>query len=293
MITRRTLVSLPAAAVFANPSWDDRLGVMCQLGATEASARKVLEAAREAGFRRVMVNFAWDHVDAGFRRALPGWIVSHDVRCEALGAYVNCVSPETVLMSTRASDFEYAIRYAGELHCARLVAWTGSHVANLMKSDPRNFTEESEDALVRFLEPHLKVLERNQLTLALETYVTLTCPDAGSLRRVLDRLPGCVGAVLDPPNLTPPGRYKRRDEELRAMVKVLAGRIALVHLKDFRLNPDGASYDLPGPMAGEMNYRLFVSRIRTLPQDVPVIAEHIGPDEFRPTRQKLLPLFTS
>ena len=32
-----------------------------------------------------------------------------------------------------------------------LVAWTGSHITDLMKPDPRNFTRASEDALVRFL----------------------------------------------------------------------------------------------------------------------------------------------
>jgi hypothetical protein len=31
--------------------------------------------------------------------------------------------------------------------------------------------------------------------------------------------------------------------------------------------------------------------LRTLPPDVPMAAEHIGPEAFRATREKLLPLF--
>jgi hypothetical protein len=76
------------------------------------------------------------------------------------------------------------------------------------------------------------------------------------------------------------------------MFRALRGRIALVHLKDFRLAAGGQSYELPGPLAGELNYPLFAELIRTLPPGVPAVAEHIGPAEFRAVREKLLPLFS-
>jgi sugar phosphate isomerase/epimerase len=129
------------------------------------------------------------------------------------------------------------------------------------------------------------------VTLSLESYITLTCPDAPSLARVLARLPETVAAVLDPPNLTPIARFAQRDEELRAMVRVLRGRIGIVHLKDFKLAAGGDKYELPGPLAGVMNYGIFVREIQSLPTDVPVVAEHIGPAEFAAVRSKLLPLF--
>lgn len=290
MIARRAFLAMPAAA-FAAPA-RDRLSIMCQLGSKEAGARKAIDAARDAGFRRAMVNFSWDAVDAAFLKALPGWLRDAGLQCDALGAYVNCVAPRAVLMSTRAEDFVRALDYASELSAPRLVAWTGSHITDLMKPDPRNFTRESEDALVRFLEPHARKLESAKLQLALETYITLTCPDAPSLARVLKRLPSCIGAVMDPPNLTPIARYAQRDGEMRAMFRALDGRIALVHLKDFRLAAGGQSYELPGPLAGELNYPLFAELIRTLPPDVPAVAEHVGPAEFRAVREKLLPLFS-
>ncbi|MBI5283079.1 MAG: TIM barrel protein [Candidatus Solibacter usitatus] len=294
MISRRLFCSLPAAAVAsAAQNWEERLAVMCQLGSSEANARKVLDAAREAGFRRVMVNFAWDRVDDAFLSGLPGWLRAAGLRSEALGAYVNCAAPDQVLMSTRARDFARAIVYAAGLGCRRLVAWTGSHTAELMKADARNFTRESEDAIVRFLEPYYERLEQNRLTLALETYVTLVCPDARALRRVLDRLPRTVTAVMDPPNLTAPARFPQRDEALREMFRALEGRVGVVHLKDFRLAADGQTYELPGPLAGAMNYRLYAELIRTLPADVPVVAEHIGPEEFASTRRKLLAIFNA
>jgi sugar phosphate isomerase/epimerase len=263
---------------------------MCQLGAEEPLARKTLDAAREAGFRRVMINLAWDRAEPSFLKSLPGWVSSNGLTCEVLGAYVNSVSPETILMGTRAVDFERAIGYAAELRCPRLVAWTGSHLTDLMKPDPRNPTRESEDALVRFLSKHVPALERAGLKLALETYVTLTCPDAPSLKRVLDRLPACVGAVIDPPNLTPVARYPQRDAALKEMMRLLGPRIEVVHLKDFRLKPDGINYDLPGPLGGEMNYPLYLEQLSKLPGDLPWIIEHVDPADFRSTREKLLPM---
>lgn len=277
-----------AAPGAARLSWAERLGVMCQLGSTEAGARKVLDAAAQAGFKRVQVNFAWDGVDAGFVKGLPGWLGAAGLKCETLGAYVNCLAPAVNLMRTREEDFVRAMEVAPAVGARNLVAWTGSHVPDLMKADARNPGRASEDAIVRFIERHLKGLEERKLTLALETYITLACPDAVSLRRVLDRLPRLVGAVLDPPNLTPVARYGDRDEAMKEMVATLGDRVAVVHLKDFRLKPDGQSYDLPGPLGGEMNYPLYLKLVRGLRGDVPVVAEHIGPGEFAETRRRLL-----
>lgn len=284
MITRRSFCALMGAA--ALPA--DRLGVVCILDSTEKGSWNTLRAAGEAGFRQVQVSFPWDRVDAAYLSGLQKWLRFAGVRAQVLSAYVNCVDPPVVLMNTRAEDFARAIGYAGELGCNRLVAWTGSHRAGLMQPDARNFTEASQDAILRFLDPHLKRLEDARLRLALESYITLACPDAPSLRRLLDRLPSNIGAVLDPPNLTPIARFAERDQVLREMASTLRGRVEVVHLKDFRLAPDGKSYQLPGPLAGQMNYRLFAEEIRTLPETVPVFAEHIGPDKFGETRRGLL-----
>ena len=210
---------------------------------------------------------------------------------EVLSAYVNCAAPENVIMNTRAEDFDRALAYAGEIGARRLVAWTGGYGAGLMSADARNARPEARDAIRRFLEPRLKMLEAQRLTLALETYITLVCPDAPGMKRLLDTLPAAVTAAMDPPNMTPVSRYRERDAALVEMMRLLGGRTGVVHLKDFRLAPDGRSYRLPGPLDGEMNYRLFAAETAKLPPGVPVLAEHIGPAEFARARERLLPLF--
>jgi hypothetical protein len=75
MIAQRELLShtwgaglLLASALAARRSglgqlWiEDRLGLSCQLGADEASARRSLAAASAAGFRRAQVGFPWSGV---------------------------------------------------------------------------------------------------------------------------------------------------------------------------------------------------------------------------------------
>jgi sugar phosphate isomerase/epimerase len=288
-IARRTFLA-GCTAGFALPAPDlaERIGIMCQLEPEEAGARKALAAAREAGFRRAQITFPWDRAGGDFLRGLPGWIAAEDLRAEVLGAYVNCAAPGVVLMSARAEDFDRAIDYAARIGARHLTAWTGGYGPGLMTSDARNFTPEASDAIRRFLEPRLERLADRHLTLALETYITLACPDAPSLRRLLDKLPPVVGAVLDPPNMTPVERYGERDGVMREMFRALEGRVGVVHMKDFRLAKDGRSYELPGPLAGEMNYRLFLEQIRRLPDDTPLIAEHLNPGEFREARKKLV-----
>jgi sugar phosphate isomerase/epimerase len=173
-----------------------------------------------------------------------------------------------------------------------MVAWTGGFSANMAVADPRNFGPEAEDSICRFVSAYIRSLESAGVTLALENYITLACPDAISLRRTLNRLPPCIGAVLDPPNLTPVARFAERDTVLREMVTTLAGRITIVHLKDFRLNPAGDGYVLPPALDGKMNYPLFAHEILSqIAPDVPLIAEHAAPAQFGALRTRLLRVF--
>jgi len=290
-INRRTFIGSATSAVFTAPWKADRLGIVCSSGNDESSARKALAAVRHAGFDLIQLQIPWGKVDDTFLKKMPGWLNREGIRAEVLGAYVNCCEPENVIMDCRRSDFERAIRFAGTIGARRIVAWTGGFGADLMKSDPKNFTPMAEENVCRFVESYTKSLENHGLQLALETYITLTCPDALSLSNLLKRLPRCVGAVMDPPNLTPIDKYEQRDEVLAEMFRLLEDRIALIHLKDFRLAADGRSYQLPGPLQGEMNYRLFIDKIKSLPQQIPIIAEHLAPDRYREARSRLLSLF--
>lgn len=292
-VTRRAFVAGAAGAAAANlraATLAERLGIACQVSPDEAASRKTLRAAREAGFTRVQLQFSWSKVGEEFLRVLPGWLKEEGVVGDIIGAYVNCAAPANVLMDCRREDFARAIDFAGFIGAHRIVAWTGGYGKGLMTPDPRNFTREAEDAIRKFLDPFLGRIERARLTLALESYITLTCPDAPSLARVLKHMPAWVGAVLDPPNLTPIARYQQRDKVLKEMFGTLKNRISVVHFKDFRLAPDGQSYQLPGPLKGETNYRLFSEQVSKLPPDTPLIAEHLKPSEFASARKELLPV---
>ena len=94
-LTRRHFAAtLAGAMAWAKSNWPDRLGIMCQLGDSEKSARPALAAAAQAGFRRIQATFSWDKVTPAFLRDLPGWIRTEGLQCEALGAYVNCLNPD-------------------------------------------------------------------------------------------------------------------------------------------------------------------------------------------------------
>jgi len=289
---RRQFLSLSAAPLLARENLADRLGVACIFGATEGSARTNLAAARAAGFRTSQIRFPWEGATPEYLRALPSWLRAEDLKADVLSAYVNCCDADNVIMNCRAQDLPRAIDTAGTIGARYLAAWTGGYGKGLLGPDPRNFTTQAEDDICRFLEPHLKRIEDARLTLALETFITLTCPDAPSMARLLKRLPAAVGAVMDPPNLTPLARYPQRDEALREMFSLLKNRVGVVHLKDFRMAASGKGYYMPGPLMGEMNYPLYLVHIRALPGKPPIIVEHINPPQFAETRQKLLPLLS-
>ena len=291
MLTRRSWLGVTGTALLARGDTADRLGLNCLVKTEEGEARRTLQATRSAGFKRIQLYFDWVTASRVFLRGLPSWVRAADLNVAALGAYVNCVAPEFLIMGTRARDLDQAIDMAREFSATRLVAWTGGYGPQLFTSDSRNWQPGAADALLRTLAPRYKRLEDQRLTLALESYITLTCPDAPSLRRLLDRTPSCINAVFDPPNLTPIALYSARDQVLREMLATLKDRVGIVHWKDFRLARSGRSYDLPGPMGGVMNVPLFLECVKKLPADIPVFAEHIQPADYAAYRAKLTPVF--
>ena len=292
-ITRRSLLQASSSTLLLGVQKSaDRLGLNCPLESNETAARKTLHTARQAGFRKLQIYFDWTQVNDSYLRGLPTWVKEEGLAVEVLGAYVNCVEPSILIMGTRAEDLDRAIELAPALGAQRMTAWTGGYGPKLFTSDPRNFTPSASDAILRTLEPRFKRLEEQKLRLALESYITLACPDAPTLRRLLNRTPPFINAVFDPPNLTPIASYSRRDEVLRDMAPILKGRVGVVHWKDFRLAKDGRSYDLPGPLGGVMNYPLFLSLVKQLPSDTPVVIEHISPDQYAEFHSRLEPIFT-
>jgi sugar phosphate isomerase/epimerase len=290
--TRRTLLRATAGSLLAKPvKAEERLGLNIPLDPEEAGARKQLHAARQAGFRRLQVYFDWTKVSDSYLQNLPQWIKAEDLKADVLGAYVNCVAPDILIMNTRAKDLDRAIEVAPTLGATCITAWTGGYGPKLFTSDPKNFTPEASDAILRTLEPRFKKLEAAQLLLALESYITLACPDAQSLRGLLNRTPNCIGAVFDPPNLTPINAYEHRDDVLSTMAETLRGRVGVVHWKDFRLAKDGHSYDLPGPLGGVMNYSLFLECVKQFPQNTPIVVEHVTPDQYATVHAKIAPIF--
>lgn len=292
LLTRRGLLQSSAGALLIKrPNVGSRLGLNCLLPANEMEARRKLHTARKAGFERLQVYFDWTQADDAYLKGLPKWLSAEGLRGDVLGAYVNCVAPEILIMHTRAKDLDRAIDFAPLLGAKCLTAWTGGYGPQLFTSDPRNYTPAASDAILRTLEPRFKKLEDAKLLLALESYITLACPDAKSLRQLLDRTPAFIRAVFDPPNLTPIAEYARRDQVLVAMLATLKGRVGVVHWKDFKLASDGKSYDLPGPLGGVMNASLFLNCVKQLPDDTPVKVEHIQADEYAAYHAKLEPLF--
>jgi sugar phosphate isomerase/epimerase len=217
-------------------------------------------------------------------------VKSEGLVCDVLGAYINCLEPSNVLMDARAEDLPRAISLGAELGAKALIAWTGTFGQGLMSFDKRNLDTDNLDKIRSFLEPHTKALKEARLSIALETYITLACPDANMLFDLLKKMPSCFGAVLDPPNMTPLAGFEKRDEVMRYMVSLLKDRIRVIHLKDFKLAADQRSYELPGPLDGVMNYPLYLELIRGLKSDAPIIAEHVGPERYTEVRTRLMPL---
>lgn len=287
---RREFLGLAAAAGLPAAVKLEDFGIMLQCGPTEASVKELTGAARTAGFTRAQIRCPWSKLSQEYWASLPKWFEQAGIRVDVVGAYLNACAPENLLMECRREDMDAILDLTGRLGARQVIVWSGGYGKGIRGFDPRNHTPEAETAVVRVLESFAPRLEKARLGMSMETLYALVCPDAEALARVLDRLPPAFGAVLDPPNLIPPPRYANRDRELVEMVRLLRNRVGVVHFKDVKLRADGASYDFPGPLGGELNYPLFLKEIRKLSGNPPLVAEHLQPAEFAAARSRLLDL---
>ena len=222
-------------------------------------------------------------------RALRETFARYDLMLAEIGEWNNMLDPDP---ARRAANVEANIRtlaladelgvlccvnIAGSFHPSR---WDGPH--------PRNLSEEAFELTVQNVRQIIDAVKPKQAFYTLETmpWVIPDSPDSYlKLIEAVDR--PMFGVHLDLVNLINcPARYYDNTGLLRECFTKLGSWIVSCHGKDIIMRDQLTVHlDEVRPGLGALDYKVFLQELSRLPRDVPLILEHLAPDEYPLARE--------
>lgn len=176
----------------------------------------------------------------------------NDVDIAVLGCYLNLANPNREQLEKTVHRYMAHIRFASWLGCGVVGTETGAP-NETYSFTPECHTEEALQIFINNLRPIVKYAEQMGVVFAIEPVYRHIVWNPKQARRVLDEINSPnLQIIFDPVNLLDIANYQDREEVIKEAIELLGPDIAMVHLKDFRIE-DGKMISV-GCGLGVMDY---------------------------------------
>lgn len=214
-----------------------------------------------------------------------------DVTIAEVGIWRNLITPDR---ETRKANFAYAaerLAVADAVGARCAVTWSGSFKAGL-SSEPaaENFSRDAFDATVEVVRDLLDSVKPKRAKFALEMMQS-SFPDSVNsyieLIRAIDR--PMFGVHIDPVNfVTSPRVYWNTGVLIKECFARLGDWVTSCHAKDILLTDKLAlHFDEVMIGKGQLDYRVYLTELARLPNEVPLMIEHLEGPEYATARDAL------
>lgn len=222
-------------------------------------------------------------------RAIREAFARHDVMLAEVGVWNNMLDPDPVQGAANVEANAQALALADELGvlcCVNIAGsfnptrWDGPH--------PRNLSEEAFELTVQNVRQIIDAVKPQHAFYTLETMPWVIPDSTGSYLRLIEAIDQPMfGVHLDPVNLINcPARYYDNAGLLRECFSKLGPWIVSCHGKDILMRDQLTVHlDEVRPGLGALDYKMFLQELSRLPGDVPLILEHLAPDEYPLARE--------
>ncbi len=212
----------------------------------------------------------------------------HDVVLAEVGVWNNMLHPDPDQRAANVEANIHALALAEEVGARCCVNIAGSLHSTLWDGPhPRNLSEEAFELTVQNVRYILDMVKPKCALYTLETMPWMIPDSADSYLRLIHTVDRPMfGVHLDPVNLINcPSRYYNNAELLHECFAKLGPWIVSCHGKDVLLREQLTVHlDEVRPGLGALDYRVFLHELSRLPGDVPLILEHLSPEEFPAAR---------
>ncbi|BAJ62986.1 sugar phosphate isomerase/epimerase family protein [Anaerolinea thermophila] len=199
-----------------------------------------------------------------------------------VGAWSNPLSSNQEERQEALKLCKQALALADEIGALCAVNIAGSRGEKWDAPDPRNLTPETFEMIVATVREILDSVKPRRAFYTLEPMPWMY-PDSVDhyldLIRAIDR--PMFGVHLDPVNLiNSPQRYFENSRLLKDCFERLGPWVKSCHAKDILLRPQLTTHlDEVRPGLGGLDYRTFLREASRLPQDVPLMLEHMTEEQ--------------
>jgi sugar phosphate isomerase/epimerase len=209
-----------------------------------------------------------------------------DIVIAEVGAWSNPLSPDAETAKTAFDKCVRSLHLADEIGANCCVNIAGSrHKENWSGPHEDNFSEETFDRIVEVTRKIIDEVKPKRTFFTLEAMPWIFPESADSYLSLLQAIERKAFAVhLDPVNMvTSPAIFYRNGDLIKECFAKLGPHIKSCHAKDLVLKQRTfmPQFDEVRPGLGKMDYRVFVSELKKLPE-VPLMLEHLQTaEEYR------------
>lgn len=177
-----------------------------------------------------------------------------------LGCYLNLATPNQEDLKKNTEKYLAHIRFASLAGVGVVGTETGA-VNETYATEEANWTEEALDIFIQNVRPVVEYAEKMGVILAIEPVCRHIVNTPARARKVLDAINSPnLQIIFDPVNLLDMWNYKQRDEIIHEAIELLGKDVAMVHIKDFKIEGDKMVACAAG--TGMMDYTEIVNFIK-------------------------------
>jgi sugar phosphate isomerase/epimerase len=281
------------AVAAAGPSaYKVRLGGPLSLDSADPEA--IAKAHREAGYSAAYCPPASLN-DSGHIRAIEKAFARQDVVLAEVGRWVNLLDADPAKRAANLKQVTEGLALADAVGARCCVDIAGSYSKEAWYGpDPRNFSREFFDAAVENARAIIDAVKpgRSRFCYEMMGWAIPESPDRYlELIRAVDR--PAFAVHLDPCNLVNcPERFYRNTDLLNECFDKLGKHIVSCHAKDLSWEVEmNIHFKEVRPGAGSLDYVTYLKRLGTLPQQPPLMLEHLpSAEEYDRARRHLINL---
>ncbi len=203
-----------------------------------------------------------------------------------LGCYLNLADPRQESLEKTIHRYMAHIRFASWLGCGVVGTETGAP-NETYSFTPECHTEEVLQLFLKNVRPVIKYAEQMGVVFAIEPVYRHIVWNPRQARRVLDEIASPnLQIIFDPVNLLDLANYQDREAVIGEAIELLGPDIAMVHLKDFRIE-DGKMISL-GCGLGEMDYTDILRFMKERKPYIHATLEDTKPENNQQVREFIL-----
>lgn len=215
----------------------------------------------------------------------------NDVDIAVLGCYLNLANPNQEKLKKIQNRYMAHIRFASLLGCGVVGTETGAPNETYTPV-PECHSEEALATFIKNLRPVVKYAEQMGVIMAIEPVWKHIVYNPARARQVLTEIASPnLQVILDPVNLLDISNYGQQREIVEEAIEILDEDIAMVHIKDYRVEKD--KLVSVGAGLGQMDYTALMKFIKEKKPFMHVTLENTTPEDNISCKNHILKLFAA